>query len=380
MPKKMIVFIDENIFEKQKYGGISRYFCELGKAISENSEHRVIIFGGWNQNHYLRQIKTTGSLKVLQFNKRLRHLRFAKKWLNPIIRKALFWKYRSTRNKIVYHPSYFSLDPFINKYCDCSVLTVYDLIYEQQKKNRNSKKIQARKRIQDRVHQIITISESTSRDLKEFNPSICHKISVVHLAATPPKNKTTTTGERNNTFLFVGNRGGYKNGRLAIEALQQLQEKEQTDTRLLFAGGGAFNKEEIELIQRTELNSSITQANLSDQELNLAYQKSRALLFPSSYEGFGLPPLEAMQFNCPVIAQPVSSIPEVLGDWGHYLQEATSADLCRLMAFIMQPERSELEYSRQQLRAEQLLKFSWQHTANQTIEVYKKTDLAREAH
>ena len=230
------------------------------------------------------------------------------------------------------------------------------------------------------MHQIITISESTSRDLKEFNPSICHKISVVHLAATPPKNKTTTTGERNNTFLFVGNRGGYKNGRLAIEALQQLQEKEQTDTRLLFAGGGAFNKEEIELIQRTELNSSITQANLSDQELNLAYQKSRALLFPSSYEGFGLPPLEAMQFNCPVIAQPVSSIPEVLGDWGHYLQEATSADLCRLMAFIMQPERSELEYSRQQLRAEQLLKFSWQHTANQTIEVYKKTDLAREAH
>jgi glycosyltransferase involved in cell wall biosynthesis len=371
MPKKMIIFIDENIFEKQKYGGISRYFCELAKAISENSEHRVIIYGGWNKNAYLSQLKTTESLKVLQFNKTLRHLRFAKKWLNPIIRKALFWKYRSTRNKIVYHPSYFSLDPFINKYSDNSVLTVHDLIYEHQEKSKGSKKTAKRKRIQGLVDHIITVSESTSRDLKAFNPLASNKITVIHLAAAP--SSIQLEQERKNTFLFVGNRKGYKNGTLTIEAFADLQVNTPQDLQLLFIGGGPFDSDESKQINELDLKNSVQQRNLSDQELTLAYQTSVALVFPSSYEGFGLPPLEAMQANCPVIAQKVSSIPEVLGDWGHYFTNGHINELCALMKKVVQPEGNESSKRRQRIREQQLSKFSWLDTANKTLSAYENS-------
>mgnify|MGYP001161532367 CR=1 FL=1 len=367
----MNVFIDESIFEKQEFGGISRYFCELAKAISEHSEHRVIIYGGWSQNAYLSQLESTDTLKILFYKKRLRNLRFAKKWLNPIMRKAFFLKYRLKKERLIYHPSYFSLDSFINKYCDASVLTVHDLIYEHLKKNKSSKKTAKRKKIQDQVDQIITVSESTSRDLKAFNPSVSYKISVIHLATAPQSDQIKQ--ERNATFLFVGNRGGYKNGTLTIEAFADLQAETKQNLRLLFVGGGEFDTDETEKIQALKLGNLAQQRNLSDQELAHAYQTSIALVFPSSYEGFGLPPLEAMQANCPTIAQKVSSIPEVLGDWGHYMEtptkEALRNQMKNLLQLPMQQSNSELA----NVRTKQLQKFSWEKTAQKTIQVYQYT-------
>jgi glycosyltransferase involved in cell wall biosynthesis len=367
----MIVFIDENIFEKQAYGGISRYFSELVKAICEMPEHEVVIYGGWSKNAYLNQLKQTANLKVFRLGPTWDWLKFAKKLINPMLRKVLFFQLKRKGKKVIYHPSYFSLDPFINEYCDCSVLTVHDLIYEHQEKNQNSKKTSERKRIQGLVDQIITVSESTARDLKAFNPSASNKISIVHLAAAP--SAIELEQGRNNTFLFVGNRGGYKNGNLAIQAFANLKAETKQDSQLLFVGGGPFDVDESETIHALNLEDSVQQRNLSDQELSHAYQTSTALVFPSSYEGFGLPPLEAMQANCPVIAQKVSSLPEVLGEWGHYFTNESIDELCALMKKAAQPKSTEPSKIRQDLRDQQLRKFSWSKTANKTLLAYRKS-------
>jgi glycosyltransferase involved in cell wall biosynthesis len=367
----MIIFIDENIFEKQAYGGISRYFCELAKAISQTTEHEIFIYGGWSKNTYLNQLIQTKNLKVLRLESKWNWLKFAKSWINPMLRKALYLQLRMKGEKIIYHPSYFSLDPMIHKYCDASVLTVHDLIYEHQEKNKHSKKATKRKKIQNRVDHIITVSNSTAHDLKEFNPAIYHKISVVHLAAAP--SAIELEQGRNNTFLFVGNRGGYKNGNLAIQAFANLKAETKQDSQLLFVGGGPFDVDESETIQALNLEDSVQQCNLSDQELSHAYQTSTALVFPSSYEGFGLPPLEAIQANCPVIAQKVSSIPEVLGEWGHYFTNESIDELCALMKKAAQPKSTEPSKIRQDLRDQQLRKFSWSKTANKTLLAYRKS-------
>lgn len=371
----MIIFIDENIFEKQEYGGISRYFCELAKAISETSEHQVLIYGGWSKNTYLSQLKRTNNLRVIKIKSTWECLRPIKRWLNPIFRKALFIRLRIKGKKIVYHPSYFSLDSFIHKHCDTSVLTVHDLIYEHQEKNKYSKKVEKRKEIQELVDHIIVVSESTARDLSKFNPPVTNKISVIHLAATPPITILEKRGKRNNTFIFVGNRDDYKNGTLTIEALHLTQK--DIDAKLLFVGGGPFNDTEINLIKDAKLSAHIDQRNLSDAELSHAYQTSAALLFPSSYEGFGLPPLEAMQYDCPVIAQRVSSIPEVLGEWGVYLPNATAEALSTLMSKTMLQNEATDTQERKQHRTAKLNQFSWEQTADKTISVYEKARQVR---
>jgi glycosyltransferase involved in cell wall biosynthesis len=364
----MIVFIDENIFEKQEYGGISRYFCELAKAISETPEHQILIYGGWSKNTYLSQLRQTNNLRVIKIGSKGAWLRSIKRWFNPIFRKAIFLSLRLKGQKIVYHPSYFSLDSFIHKHCDTSALTVHDLIYEHQEKNKYSKKVARRKKVQELVDHIIVVSESTAHDLSRFNPAVANKISVIHLAATPPATSPTQKEKRDNTFVFVGNRGDYKNGALAIEALHLLQQ--DIDAKILFVGGGGFNDEENDLINKTRLKNHVAQRNLSDTELSQAYQSSAALLFPSSYEGFGLPPLEAMQHDCPVIAQHVSSIPEVLGEWGTYLPDTTAEGLRALMLKTIQQNETEDSQERKHYRAVKLNQFSWKKTANKTISVY----------
>jgi glycosyltransferase involved in cell wall biosynthesis len=374
-PHPMIIFIDESIFEKQKFGGISRYFCELSHAIVTHTDHTVVIYGGWSQSAYLDTCKTSDQLKVIQAGPVLRKLEFARKWLNPVLRKLHFLKLKCTHKNqaLIYHPSYFRLDSFVAALSQVSVLSVYDLIYENRAGKKRLKKMAKRKSLQNRVDQIIAISMSTAHDLAEFNPAVKDKISVIHLATNPPANLIQRVGQKSkDTFLFVGSRGAYKNGKLAIEAFAHLQKQADRPLKMVFAGGGSFEDDELELIQGFDLKEQIEQRDMSDLELAEAYHHAIALVYPSSYEGFGLPLLEAMQVDCPVIAQNISSMPEVLGDWGHYMKEDRYEALLAEMRTVLRPLNEKNGQARESLRQQQLANFSWRKTAEETVQVYQQ--------
>ena len=296
----MNVFIDETAFEMQRIGGISRYFSELLYELARLPDLEIILFVGESSNLYLHRLEGVSSIRIIRSGSVRWFPRLLNACIKSVRRKLVFFRY-SWGKAVIYHPSYFEVDPFIQRLAGGVILTVHDLIYETIKSNPRKKKISKRRRLQNLADGILTVSHSTANDLVSFNPQVVSQITVTPLSASFPDllGHVSLLDLSDPFFLFVGTRKGYKFGDLALTALQQLHSCGQCTTRLLFVGGGAFTDGERTQIQSLGLANFVSQVDLSDQDLMHAYSEAVALLFPSAYEGFGLPVLEAIHHECP---------------------------------------------------------------------------------
>jgi glycosyltransferase involved in cell wall biosynthesis len=148
---------------------------------------------------------------------------------------------------------------------------------------------------------------------------------------------------------------------------------------LIAFGGGAFNKQERALIHKLGFDSSaVLQVSGDDGQLGSLYAKARAFVYPSVYEGFGLPLLEAMANDCPVVTSNSSSMPEVVGNAGEYFDplkiEEQSSAICRVV-FDDHYRGALIEAGRQRLQM-----FSWKRCALETQAIYQKVLTDKEAH
>ena len=109
---------------------------------------------------------------------------------------------------------------------------------------------------------------------------------------------------------------------------------------------------------------------VSERELARYYSSARLLAYPSLYEGFGLPPLEAMACGCPVVTSNVSSLPEVVGDAGITVDPNDTDGLAQAMRRVLTDSKLREDMIKKGL--EQAKKFSWEKAAEQTLEVYHK--------
>ena|GEM_PF-5438162 len=185
----------------------------------------------------------------------------------------------------------------------------------------------------------VAISGSTADDLAGCFPSIRRQqIAVARCAVgreffVPPPEEVqafrTQYGLPTHYYLFLGDRTGYKNCRLLLEAFASIDRLDQHG--LLLVGGPPILEVEFESLVR---GRAVVMAALSDAELRLAYAAATALVFPSRYEGFGLPILEAMACGCPVITCSNSSIPEVAGDAAIYVGESDPRQLADAMMAV----------------------------------------------
>jgi glycosyltransferase involved in cell wall biosynthesis len=176
------------------------------------------------------------------------------------------------------------------------------------------------------------ISEHTRADLHRFFPEISQELSEVIYCGVDPKRFNPASASEINTFrhrhaltkpyfVMVGHGGGYKNQKMAVEALSSLCSAQGFE--LLIATGGPIAGELAPAIQ----NGTARAINLNDAELRVAYSGAVALIYPSLYEGFGLPVLEAMACGCPVISNNKASLPEVCGDAALYAQNKSELAL-----------------------------------------------------
>jgi len=227
----------------------------------------------------------------------------------------------------------------------------------------------------ERADHVICISESTRRDAIEILGLHPDKTSVIYLGF----DLMNAGGERagdlvlptNKPFLlYVGNREGYKNFLGLLEAYATSPQL-RAGYGLICFGGGAFNMDEQKVIQKLRLDSrQVMQLGGSDQSLGSLYERASAFVYPSLYEGFGLPPLEAMSYDCPVVCSRTSSIPEVVGDAGEYFNpgdiESMRLAIERLLG---------LDSHREVLSAKgrtRLKCFSWDRCAAETLGIYMK--------
>jgi glycosyltransferase involved in cell wall biosynthesis len=255
------------------------------------------------------------------------------------------------------------------------VTTVYDLIWERSPVlERDQYAIPfARRNLRDQVHRadkIICISESTRRDLIDFHPEVADKTEVILFGFDPmPPAESAPPPHPKPYLLYVGMRWrGYKNF-LGLVSAYAASERLRAEFDLVCVGGGPLNPEELSLIKSAGVEGKVFQRNADDQALQNYYRHAHLFVYPSLYEGFGMPLLEAMAANCPVVCMKISSMPEVCADAAEY-------------AFPDQPESLQAAIERvafssdraEALRAagtERLKLFSWTECARQTSEIYK---------
>jgi glycosyltransferase involved in cell wall biosynthesis len=232
-----------------------------------------------------------------------------------------------------------------------------------------------------RATRIIAISESTAQDIVEHWGIPREKIDVTLLGVSPefrPLSEGDVEGFRQQKGLpkrflfFVGTLEPRKNLPMLIRAYGNLPKDVRQEVHLVLGGGKGWLYEEIfETIERLNLGDTVhTPGYIPAEELALWYNAADALVYPTVYEGFGFPVIEAMACGKPVLVSDSSSLPEVAGDVGTSLPPDDESAWTQALSNIILDEKSRKE---QKPRLEAWAsKFTWQRTAHQTIESYHK--------
>jgi glycosyltransferase involved in cell wall biosynthesis len=366
----MKVFYDHQIFEAQNIGGISRYFSELIKFNPES-----VLSLKYSDNIYL-QDKCFENYRILPkkniddflFNLKFRGKGRLLNYYNKIFENnlSISVKYFKKKDFDVFHPTYYN--PYFIKYIKKPfVLTVYDMIHELFKEYFGSDKetIANKKKLILASNNIIAISENTKNDLIKIFPEVENKITVVYLGFSFQQLKENMSKE--NYILFTGARWGYKNFFIFIQAVAPLLIKYNFN---LICTGQPFNDEENILLNNLQITNRTSCIFASENQLSELYSKAAAFVFPSLYEGFGIPILEAFACNCPTILSNTSSMPEVGGDAAVYFDPYSIDDMRKQIERVITSKTLQNEFVKK--GKEQVKKFSWEKCAKETMEVYKK--------
>jgi glycosyltransferase involved in cell wall biosynthesis len=230
--------------------------------------------------------------------------------------------------------------------------------------------------------QIIAVSESTKRDTIQHLGVPEDKITVVHEAANPvfqPLDQDAAQAHVRQRFgvdgpfiLFVSTIEPRKNVPTLLRAVWQLMECYKEDVKLVLAGGKGWLFEDVfAVIDELKLEDRVhLVGRVSSEDLNYLYNAAEMLAHPAFYEGFGLPPLEAMACGLPTIVSNVSSLPEVVGDAGFLVDPHDPDELTVAMWRLLNDSKLRQELSEKGKR--QAARFSWERAARETLDIYRK--------
>ena len=227
--------------------------------------------------------------------------------------------------------------------------------------------------------EIITVSENTKRDVIRLFGGEEEKITPILLAAGDEFGPLDEGGKKRirkkfnlgKYLLYTGNWREHKNLVGLIKAFSEVRKK-FPDYQLVITGKeDPFYPEVLETTKQLGLEDSIVFTGIVDfQDLVSLYGGADLYVFPSFYEGFGLPPLEAMRCEVPVVASGVASIPEVCGEAVEYFDPEDSTDMARVMMSVLGNEKRQqqlIEAGKKRVSA-----FDWKNTATKTLEIYAK--------
>lgn len=364
----MKVLFDHQTYVRQNYGGISRYFYELTKGLSQ-SDIEVCNSVRYSSNVYTTD-KVYYNAKPLLPSVKFRGKIRLSYLLNQLSTIQLL-KDKSTK---VFHPTYYDTY-FLNHLKGLPfIITFYDLIHEKFGEEFKELKdertlLYKRKILLDRAAKIIAISESTKSDIINMYNIEPKRIEVVYLANSLESASAYDIDStiENNYVLFVGNRRLYKNFDLFVEAIQPLLIKEKS-LKVICAGGGSFTKSEQHFLSNLKINNQVLQIPINDRKLSALYSKALFFIFPSMYEGFGIPVLEAFKNSCPVILSNTSSLPEVGGDAAVYIDPKNKEDILDKVESLVY--NSQLRKNLIVKGKQQIQKFSWDKTVFHHENIY----------
>lgn len=360
----MKILFDSHIFGLQQVGGISRYFVELASQLVNIDGVDARILAPLHINRLLLE----SSVRRLSLNVNAGRINFRSRlWLDRLISQAM----TAAMAPDVLHTTYYLQHsrPYRAK---ALVLTVHDMIHELFPADFPVDDLTAarKKRAVAAADHIICVSEKTRNDLCQILGVDISRTSVVYHGVSPKrKSSCPVPGLHRPYLLFVGQRGGYKNFAMLLRAVAGSR-KLREGFRIVAFGATPFSVGEIGLMSSLGLaRDAVTYSSGSDAALDSLYSAAACFVYPSAYEGFGMPLLEAMSIGCPVVAAHTSCIPEVAGDAAEFFDASSSDALAAaILKVVSSPGRS-LDLTRAGYA--RAANFTWQNTARKTLEVYR---------
>ncbi len=360
----MQIFYDGQIYKIAPTQGISRYFANIISRLPEESYTPLLTTYAAGVSY-----PTHPNLQLFKY-KRFRPGRVSS-WLE----KYYFNSISNTHKFDLAHPTYYTLlsRQEINQYRCPVVLTVWDMIHEifSDQMDAGGQQAEEKRKAIYAAQVIICISENTKKDLLERYSLPENKVKVTYLASGV--NASIAYGSEpvpsRPYYLYVGSRDcGYKNFDGLLSAFAKAVSV--CSDLVLCVVGSPFNDIEKKAIAKLKLENHIEHYSYAnDSHLAKLYRCSIALVYPSLYEGFGIPPLEAMSCGTVAIAADCSSIPEVVGDAGILFNPQATLDLADILLSMLD---NSLERDRLIAKGHQRAKmFSWDITVAQTLDIYR---------
>lgn len=359
----MKIIIDNIIFSLQKSGGISNVWFEFIYRIIRRKDIKLSFIDFENQNIFFQKLLKDNYSTNITHSKR-----FIERYRNPLL--------KNIHQKFIFHSSYYRTCK--NPHA-INITTVHDFTYEYY--NHGLTKYihswQKRQAILKSDH-IICISENTKKDLLHFIPNVDpQKISIVYNGVSDDYFVLPSSDNSNilpfpslSYIIFVGSRAKYKNFELTVQAISK------TSLNLVIVGPPISAKEQS-LINKyfQKSNKVYCTGYIDNSQLNFLYNNAYALLYPSIYEGFGIPVLEAQKAGCPVIAYNGSSIPEIIGDTTLLIQEASVKEIHNKLEIL---KNTSLRSKIITLGIKNAQRFSWDQMYEGIINIYQEVWKSRD--
>lgn len=355
----MKVLFDHQLFSYQRYGGASKYFAELLANLPQEMWETTTIF---SNNEY---VKSLNLFKCKHFFPN-RYFRGQGRIMNEL-NKPHSIKILKEQNFDVFHETHFEtycLKPLGNK---PMVTTFHDINFSTF--NNNPKIVKFQKKSLERANHVITISENTKKDMLRIFDIEESKITVIYHGIEPVDLSLLQRDRliKEPYILYVGARNGNKNFDRFIQAFSEFHKK--FPEILLICTRSAFTKSEKENFEKLGCINSVRFIGANESEMQRLYRDCEFFVFPSLYEGFGMPLLEAMTCNAPIICSNASCFPEIAKDAALYFEPTSVDDMKEKMIHLLEDKTLREELSAK--GKSRVKDFSWKKCAEEHMKVYE---------
>jgi glycosyltransferase involved in cell wall biosynthesis len=366
----MKILFDHQVFSLQDYGGASKYFVEVLKRMPKECWRISIHF---SNNFYLKQQALARYVDFLPDKKfpgknvLMDYMNRPETLMNIVNKREPYDIFHQTYYSSYYFP-YLKNKKVVTTFHDMNY-TKYQSLYKKTLLRDVRRDEELQKISVKRADHIIAVSQFTKDDLVERWNIHPDKITVVHHGVD--KDRIDFAGmDRicpNPYLLYVGERGLFKNFSNVLKAFELLS-IQHPELRLICTGM-PFSPEELNDFRHRHMEGKILHVRADEYTLARLYHDAEVFVYASYSEGFGMPLLEAMVYDCPVAVSNASCLPEVAGEAGVYFDPFQYDDMAEKIGQLL--ASAELRSKFVQLGQKRLEQFSWEKSANEHMAVYQ---------
>lgn len=364
----MKILYDHQIFSYQKYGGASKYYCEIIRNFPTNIWDTTTVF---SENEYVK------SFNLFPIHDPFTSLNLKRKAFLMNTLNIPYSFFRLKRGDYdIFHQTNFDTyclhaigkKKMVTTFHDMNFLK-YQEMYQYNFCHPKGWMVSAQRKSIARADKTIAISDATKNDLINYWDINPEKIKVIHHGVDKNKIQNLPLDRIVDSpyLLFVGDRAGYKNFNRFLTAFSFLAQK---NPRLkLICTGKGFDASEVKLLEKLNVAQSVLHISANERTMAQLYRDAEFFVYPSLSEGFGMPVLEAMVYDCPVALSNTSCLPEVAGNAGLYFDPYQIDDIFLKISQLL--ESKDLRNNLIDLGQQRLSNFSWEKSAKEHLDVYR---------